>query len=84
MAKVRAVSTRILGETMRDAVRNQKRWEMRVRLPKILVLTFDDRHGDGASSSRRLRIGKGEGDLPQKPVLARELPPRPHIQVVTL
>ena len=83
-AQVRAVSTRILGKTMRDVVRNQNRWKMRVRLPKILVLTFDDRHGDGASSSRRLRIGKGEGDLPQKPVLARELPPRPHIQVVTL
>ena len=31
---------------MQDAVRNQKRWERRVRLPKILVLTcaVDGRH----------------------------------------
>ena len=43
MAEVRAVSTRILGNTMRDAVRNQERWKRRVRLPKILVLTCADR-----------------------------------------
>ena len=40
MAKVRAVSTRILGKPMRDAVRNKERWKRRVRLPKILVLTW--------------------------------------------
>ena len=33
------VSTRILGKSMRDAVKNKKRWKRRVRLPKILVLT---------------------------------------------
>ena len=34
------VSTRISGETMRDAIGNKERWERRVRLPKILVLTW--------------------------------------------
>ena len=33
------VSTRILGKTMRDAVRKKERWKRRVRLPKILVPT---------------------------------------------
>ena len=37
-ARHHAVSTRILGKTMRDAARNKERWKGSVRLPRILAL----------------------------------------------
>ena len=53
-----AVSTRILGKTMREAVRNTERWKRRVRLPKILVLrigVLSAASTRGASAAARRR-----------------------------
>ena len=52
MAKVRAVSTRILGKTMRDALGIRKGGKGAVRLPKILVVLTELSSIGGTSDSR--------------------------------
>ena len=55
VARYTTSCTRILGKTMRDAVRNKERWKGAVRLPKILVLTSSCGSHAAAGPTRRCR-----------------------------